>query len=199
MSLQFVTDLGDQAVIVPLAVAMGVVLLLAGWWRGALAWGMAVSATLFAVLVAKMGTIACQGLMPPVGLLSPSGHTASAAVIYGGMLALVLSGHARHGVAGWTAPAACGLAFAVPVGFTRLALAVHTMADVLAGGLIGTVGVVALSRLAGPHPPLRRGWIGIAATVLAVLVLFHGRHVYAEMQIGRLGQQIWPLTLCSTP
>ena len=197
MGLHFVTDLADQAVIVPLAVAMGLVLLLAGWWRGALAWFIAIPATLAAVLVAKLGTIACQGLMPPVGLLSPSGHTASAAVIYGGVLALVLAG--RRGPAARAVPAACALAFAVPVGFTRLALDVHTMADVLVGGVIGIVGVVVLARLAGPRPPLRRGWIGIAATVLAVVVLFHGRHVYAEMQIGRLGQQIWPLTLCAAP
>ena len=84
MDLHLITDLGDQAVILPLLLAVGLVLLLAGWWRGALAWFIAVSATLGAVLVAKLSTMACQSLLPPVGLLSPSGHTASAAVVYGG-------------------------------------------------------------------------------------------------------------------
>ncbi len=188
MGLHFVTNLGDQAVILPLVAATGLVLLLAGWWRGALAWFLAVPATLGVVLVAKMSTMACQDLLPPIGLLSPSGHTASAAIVYGGVLALVLRGP----LAAALSAAAAGAA----VGFTRLALDVHTTADVIAGAAIGIAGAVALTLLAGPRPPLRRGWIGVAAAMLAVIVLFHGRHVYAEMHINRISQQIWPLSLC---
>jgi membrane-associated phospholipid phosphatase len=189
MDLHFITDLGDQAVILPLTVATGLVLLLAGWWRGAVAWFIAVPGTLAAVLVAKMSTMACQDLLPPIGLLSPSGHAASAAVVYGGVRALVLGGP----VAAALAAAAAGAL----VGFTRLALDVHTQADVIAGVLLGMAGAVALSLLAGPRPGLRRGWIGVAAAMVAVLVLFHGRHVYAEMHINRMSQQIWPLSLCA--
>jgi len=193
MGLHFVTNLGDQAVILPLVATTGVVLLLAGWWRGALAWFFAVPATLGVVLLAKMSTMACQSLLPQVGLLSPSGHASSAAVVYGGVLALVL-GRARFRLA---VPVLCGVAVAAVVGFTRWALDVHTLADVIVGGLIGTGGVVVLAWLAGPRPALRRGWIGVAAAMLAVVVLFHGRHVYAEMHISRVSQQIWPLTLCA--
>lgn len=195
MSLHLITDLGDQAVILPLVLATGLLLLLAGWWRGALAWFLAVPGTLGVVLVAKLSTIACQNLLPPIGLLSPSGHTASAAVVYGGALALVL-GIGRFRL---TWALLSGLAVALLVGFTRLALDVHTLADVLAGGLLGTIGTVALSWLAGPRPALRRSWIGAAATMLAIVVLFHGRHVYAEMHISRVSQQIWPLSLCAAP
>ena len=193
MSLHLITDLGDQAVILPLVLATGLVLVLAGWWRGAAAWFLAVPGTLGLVLVAKLSTIACQSLMPPVGLLSPSGHTASAAVVYGGALALVLGiGRYRLVLALLSA-----LAMAALVGFTRWALDVHTLADVLAGGLLGTIGTVALSWLAGSRPPLRRSWIGVVAAMLAIVVLFHGRHVYAEMHINRVSQQIWPLSLCA--
>jgi len=136
-----------------------------------------------------MSTMACQDLLPPIGLLSLSGHAASAAVVYGGVLALVLGGP----VAAALAAAAAGAL----VGFTRLALDVHTQADVIAGVLLGMAGAVALSVLAGPRPGLRRGWIGVAAAMVAVLVLFHGRHVYAEMHINRMSQQIWPLSLCA--
>ena len=195
MSLHFITDLGDQAVILPLMLATGLTLLLVGWWRGAAAWFLAVPGTLGVVLVAKLSTIACQDLMPPIGLLSPSGHTASAAVVYGGVLAL-LFGFGRHRL---VLAALSGLAVAVLVGFTRWALDVHTLADVLAGGLLGTVGTVALAWLAGPRPALQRNWIGLAAAMLAIVVLFHGRHVYAEMHINRAAQQIWPLSLCAAP
>ena len=193
MSLHLITDLGDQAVILPLLLATGLLLLLAGWWRGALAWFLAVPGTLGVVLLAKLSAIACQNLMPPIGLLSPSGHTASAAVVYGGVLALVL-GIGRFRLA-WALLS--GLAVALLVGFTRFALDVHTLADVLAGGLLGTIGTVVLAWLAGPRPPLRRSWIGAAAAMLAIVVLFHGRHVYAEMHINRVSQQIWPLSLCA--
>lgn len=189
MDLHFVTDLGDQAVILPLLVAVGMVLLLAGWWRGALAWFVAVPSTLGAVLLAKLSTMACQELLPSVGLLSPSGHTASAAVVYGGVLALILGGP--------VAAAASAAGVALLVGFTRLALDVHTLADVIVGGLIGTAGAVVLAIAAGPRPALRRGWIGVAAAMLVVLVVFHGRHVYAEMHINRVSHQLWPLTLCA--
>ncbi len=188
MTLHLITDLGDQAVILPLLLAAGLVLLMAGWWRGALAWFTAVPATLGIVLLAKLSTMACQGLLPPVGLLSPSGHTASAGVVYGGLLALVVGGP--------RAALLCAAAVAAAVGYTRVALGVHTVADVVAGGLIGTAGAMALAALAGPRPPLRRGWIGVAAACVAVLVLFHGRHVYAEMHIRQMSQQIWPLSLC---
>ena len=195
MSLHLITDLGDQAVILPLLLATGLLLLLAGWWRGALAWFLAVPGTLGVVLLAKLSTIACQNLLPPIGLLSPSGHTASAAVVYGGALALAL-GIGRFRLM-WALLS--GLAVALLVGFTRFALNVHTLADVLAGGLLGTIGTVVLAWLAGPRPALRRSWIGAAAAMLAIVVLFHGRHVYAEMHISRVSQQIWPLSLCATP
>jgi membrane-associated phospholipid phosphatase len=189
MDLHFITDLGDQAVIMPLTVAIGLVLLLAGWWRGAGAWFLAVPGTLGVVLVAKMSTMACQDLLPPVGLLSPSGHTASAAIVYGGVLALIFGGP--------LAAALCAAAVGGLVGYTRLALDVHTLADVVAGSLIGVAGAVALAVLAGPRPPLRRGWIGMAAVLIAVLAMFHGRHVYAEMHISRLSQHVWPLSMCT--
>ncbi len=197
MNLHFLTDFGDQAVILPLVVVTGVVLLLVGWWRGAVAWFFAVPATLGLVLVGKLSTIACQSLLPPIGLFSPSGHTASAAVVYGGVLALLLPRRNRRGSLGWAL--LCGAAVAGLVGFSRLALEVHTTADVIVGGMIGCAGVVVLAWLAGPRPALPRAWMGLTAAVLLVALLFNGRHVYAEMQIARASQHVWPLSLCAAP
>jgi len=195
MTLHFLTNFADQAVILPLVVVTGMTLLLVGWWRGALAWFFAVPATLGVVLVGKLSTIACQNLLPPIGLFSPSGHTASAAVVYGGVLALLLQRSGRRG--GLVVALVCATLVAGVFGFTRVALSVHTMADVVAGGLIGTAGVMALAWLAGPRPALPRAWIGLSATVVLVALLFNGRHVYAEMHISRVSQQIWPLSLCA--
>lgn len=193
--MHFVTDFADQAVILPAALVVLFVLLAIGWWRGAIAWLLVVPATLGVVLASKMTTMACQDLLPPVGLFSPSGHTASAAVVYGGLLALLLGEQARSRLA---TALACGGAVAMVVGYTRLALGVHTVADVLAGAAIGIAGVGALALAAGARPAWRRAWWGLAAAVVCAAVLFHGRHVYAEMHIRQASQQIWPLSLCVT-
>ncbi|MCW3475589.1 hypothetical protein OL599_13475, partial [Rhodovastum sp. RN2-1] len=85
----FVTDFADQAVVLPLAVAIALSLWLAGWGRGALAWCAAIAATFAAVGALKLAVFAFGA--PPVlpDLRSPSGHTAAAALVYGGLAALL--------------------------------------------------------------------------------------------------------------
>ncbi len=190
----FLTDFADLAVVLPLAVAIAVGLLLAGWPRGAAAWSVVVPGTLLAVLAAKMAVADCGALLPFRGLHSPSGHTASAAVIYGGLLALLLPAPRR----GRGRPVAAFLlagVFAVTFGGTRLLLHVHSRSDVLAGAAIGIGGALALAYLAGPRPSRLRVALPLA-TVLAMMVLFHGRHLRAEDQIDRVSRLLWPLTLC---
>ena len=48
--MTFLTDFADQAVILPLALAIGIALLMQGWRRGAAAWAAAVFATFAAML-----------------------------------------------------------------------------------------------------------------------------------------------------
>ena len=99
--MRFVTDFADQAVIVPLVLAVAAALLIAGWRRGALAWAVAVSGTLCTVLVAKVVVHSCIAAAQLPDLRSPSGHTASAAVVYGGLIALLPPTPAR-GVWAWS-------------------------------------------------------------------------------------------------
>jgi membrane-associated phospholipid phosphatase len=186
--MQFLTDFADQAVVLPLAVAVGVALLLAGWRRGALAWAVTVAGTLAAMLVAKVAVIDC-GFLPFADLRSPSGHTASAAVVYGGLIALLLPEPARTARRLLTAllpAAACAAMF----GATRIALHVHTWSDVVAGACLGIAGALALARLAGARPQGVRAAVPVAAA-LAVAVLFHGSHLHAEERIDRLSCPLW--------
>lgn len=188
------TDLADQAVVLPVAAAVLLALLLTGWRRGALAWTGAIAAVLVAILCLKLLILACGDAIRPVGLVSPSGHTAAAAVVYGGLLGLLAS-RARGGL---TLAAISGAAFALLVGATRLALHLHTVSDVVLGGLIGTAGAVAMRHVAGPRPrilPSPR----VALLVCAVIVLFHGHRIPAEPNIRWLSERLWPLTLCAGP
>lgn len=195
--MRFVSDFADQAVILPVAVAVAFVLLLAGWRRGALAWTVAVAGTLAAVLIAKILIHACIGATIFPDLRSPSGHTASAAVVYGGLISLLLPGPLR-GVRRVFAALLLGAAFAFVFGETRLALHAHTVADVLAGACMGIAGALGLARFAGPRPPGLRAELPVAA-VLAIVVLLHGTHLHAEEAIDQLSCRIWPTPLAAAP
>ncbi|MDA8248626.1 MAG: phosphatase PAP2 family protein [Rhodospirillales bacterium] len=198
VAMQFLTDFADLAVVLPLAVAVGVALLASGWPRGALAWAVVVPATLLTVLLAKLVVAACGTYLPFHGLYdgfrSPSGHTASAAVVYGGLLSLLLP-EPRRGLSRPFAAIAIAGVVAVLFGGTRLALHVHSRSDVLAGAALGIAGALVLARFAGPRPSRLRVAIPLAVA-LAVVLLFHGRHLRAEDQIDRVSHLVWPLTLC---
>ncbi len=188
---QFVTDFGDQAVLLPLAAGVTLVFALAGWRRGAVAWAAAVVGTLALMVVLKLVFLACGHLLPGSQLHSPSGHTAAAAAIYGGLLALaarLATGHGR-----WTL--ACALLVMLVIGGSRLALGVHTGLEVAVGGAVGVCGALAADRLAGAPPPgLRTG--RLAAMAVLVLALLHGVHMPAEAAIRSAALDLWPLSEC---
>jgi membrane-associated phospholipid phosphatase len=195
--MQFLTDFADQAVILPLAVAIGLALLVAGWRRGAAAWLGAVGATLGMVLLSKVAGAACLNALALLDLQSPSGHTASAAVVYGGLIALTSPEPARP-VRRWIAALLPAAALAVLVGATRLAVHAHTVAEVLAGAAIGIAGALALARLAGRQPAGLQVSVPWAAAVV-VAVVMHGRHLQAEDAIDRLSCRLASAGLAAPP
>jgi len=186
----FVTDFADQAVVLPVAGAVLLALGLLGWRQAALAWGFCVAATLGGMLVLKLVVMAC-GIGGLDDLTSPSGHTASAACVYGGALGLLAPGR-RSGTwaAGLAAASLAGL-----IGLTRLWLGVHTLADVCVGGAVGVAGAAAMRFLAGARPAGLAPW-RLGAAALAAMLLFHGRRLDAEPHIRWAASRIWPLSLC---
>ncbi len=188
---QFVTDFGDQAVLLPLAAGVALVFALAGWRRGTMAWVAAVAGTLALMLVLKLCFLACGHILPGDPIHSPSGHTAAGAAIYGGLLAVaarLATGHGR-----WTL--ACALLAALVIGASRLALGVHTGLEVALGGAVGVCGAMAADRFAGA-PPSRLRIRRLAATTVFVLVLLHGIHMPAEAAIRSAALDMWPLSSC---
>lgn len=187
----FVTDFADQAVLLPLAVIVALVLLLAGWRRGALAWSVGVFGTLGCMLVLKMVLAACAHRLPIADLHSPSGHTASAAAVYGSLFALAAQGK-KTGLR-WTLPYA--VTVAVTVGLSRVMLGAHSFVEVAVGGLVGVTGAVVFAALAGPHPPSLR-LKPLAGAALLVVALLHGMRLPAEAAIRSAAIDIWPLSQC---
>lgn len=167
----FLTDFADEAVVLPLVGAVLCGLLAGGWRRGAVGWAAVCAATLGGVAVAKLGLF----LWGPAGALaSPSGHTAAAPLVYGG-LAGVLGPERWRRL--WLGLAA--VAGALVIGATRLALQVHSVADVAAGAAAGLVGVAVLAVAMGPRPEGFRPW-AVLALALAAIAGFHGLRLPVE-------------------
>ena len=188
--MKFLTDFADQAVVLPLAAAIAITLLLLGWWRGAIGWIVAVPATLGMVLSLKIVFYACQGTLPDFGIRSPSGHTASATVVYGGLLALFGKHGVGHRARHLLVIGSMAMLLALLFGFSRVDLGVHTVPDVLVGGAVGTIGALLFVVLAGQPPKGLRRWVLGAVTVL-VAVLCHGRELQAEEAIQRMAIGYW--------
>ena len=184
-AMQFLTDFADQGVLLPVASMALLAFVVLRWWQGVLAWIVVLGATLGLVLLLKVGFRTCGAPASP--LLNPSGHVTSATTIYGG-LAAVLLGRNRAALL----PA---LLIASLIAVTRLALGVHTVADVVAGGVIGLAAVAALHHLVGPLPSARRWQPALLA--LAVAALLHGAHLDAEGAIRDLAARLRPAMACS--
>ena len=183
-ALTFVTDFGDQAVILPLAVVVFLILLAQRRWRVAGAWMLVIPGVLGTLLVLKIACYACGWLLPALdlgqlALRSPSGHVASAAVVSSGIIALQAG---RLRVWPISAALAVALAVAVIIGATRLLLGAHSMSEVVVAAIIGGAGAVAFARLSGRHLQEKSG-LPIAAAAVIVLVIFHGSHLPAEAVI----------------
>ena len=171
--MQYLTDFADQAVILP-----SIALLLAAFaclrlWRGVLAWVVVVVAAWGLVLTMKLGFMACGSPLAHELLRSPSGHTMSATVFYGGLLAMLGPG--------FPLASAIAAGIAALIGASRLALHAHTAPEVLLGGTVGVVAVMALHRLAGPTRrrltawPLARRLVLLAVLLIPAMLIHHHR------------------------
>ena len=169
----FLTNFADQAVMLPMVIAIAIVLAMQGWRRGALVWLGVVFATLGLMLLLKLAFLACARLTGPLDIHSPSGHVAAATVVCGGLAALLTGRRAA------ILPVA--VLAAVVIGVSRLALGVHSLPEVVLGATVGLAGATALLVLAGPPPTLRP--TRLLAVVVVIAALFHGMHLPAEAAI----------------
>jgi len=187
----FVTNFGDQAVLLPLTVGVALVFASSGWLRGAVAWTTAIGATLAVTLALKLSSLACAHLALGTFLNSPSGHTAGAAAVYGGLFVILARLFTKAGH--WTLP--CATSIALVIGTSRLTLDLHTGPEVVTGGAVGVCGALATAKLAGAPPPglrVRR----LVAMALLVVVVFHGLHMPAEAAIRTFAFYVWQLSEC---
>ncbi len=180
--MQFLTDFGDTAVLLPLSVVVLAWLLTAPsrgpaiWWIAALGFFGGVVGAL------KVVFFACP-LTPDI--ISPSGHTGFSLLVYGGV-AVIATGKRRSI---WVRAAATAVAagLAAGIGLSRVVLGMHTMPEIVIGYAMGAV---ALSIFAAGY--LRSKGSGrrvapLLAGAALVLAAFHGAQINEEDNLHALG------------
>ncbi len=178
-TLRYLTNFADAAVTLPLAALVMLLLLL--WRRADLArpWAETVGLALALILVLKLVFGIWPGLGRPIDVQSPSGHTSSSSVVYGGAL-LLLSGRPILAVM------AAGT-IALVVGLSRIDLGAHSLSEVVIGGAVGVLGVTLLAREARHHVPLRATQsLALAGLVAIAAGLLHGRHAHIESRLKQI-------------
>jgi len=175
------TELGDAAVTVPVTAAVFSWLLVRGAWRDALYWLAAVGFAALAVATIKLALHTPR----PTGLYSgldaysfPSGHTTVSTVVYGFLA--VLTATALRAQRRWI-PYALAALLVIAIGFSRLYLGAHWLADVAAGIGLGTAWVAILAIARVRHPGGSQRHHGLALTSIVVFVAAAGWHIHHRL------------------
>jgi membrane-associated phospholipid phosphatase len=169
------TDFGDLAILLPLALIILLWLVAMRCPRGAAGW---LGAALFcgaATGVLKMYFFACPWSRD---LVSPSGHTSLSTLVYGG-LCIIVAGQIRE--AFWRATVlAAGGAFILAIGASRILLSAHTVLEVFVGLLIGGVALAIFTIAYLRHRPARVSLPPLVLAGVALVALLHGHELRAE-------------------
>ena len=186
----FVTDFADQAVVLPVAAVIAVVLYTSGLRREAIIWTGVIATTLGLMLVLKVGFAACGHHFAGGQLESPSGHTAAAGVLYGSLFAFLV-----ERLFGRTLlTLAAILTIVVVVGVSRILLGAHTVLEVCVGAIVGGIAAWLMVKGAG-RPAIGSTSAFAVLPICAILFLFHGIHMPAEAAIRDAANR-WSLSIC---
>jgi membrane-associated phospholipid phosphatase len=177
--LQFITDFGDTALLLPAALLVLGYLVYLRARASVVAWVGAFTACGAMTALLKVGFMACGERIPSLNVYTPSGHTSVATTFYVAM-GMLISRNKSPSLGLTLIGGAAGLAAAIAV--SRVLLEAHTGGEVLIGLFIGVVCVTwfATKYYGTPQPALP---ITPALGLLVVLALFaHGQ---------RLSQESW--------
>ena len=184
------SDFADQAVVGPVEISVFLILLLAGRRKDALAWASVMVTASILILLLKLWCERCGAPHQRI-LYSPSGHTMGGTLAYGGLLAMLCRNR-------WIVLAgACALA--IEFGVTRVWLQVHTLPEVIVGGVIGVGSVMILHRLLGrQRSPLspQAAFFSIA-TALIIGSALHGYRLSAEVWIEKISHILGGYLSCT--
>ena len=160
----FITDCGDSAVTLPLALLALIFLFVAGQRRLFYAWILAIGGGAVLIGMLKLVFGACGEGLAGGHIVSPSGHTAMSTAVYGSLAVLAgsrLPAGQRYVV---YAVAAAGI---IGIALSRVVLHEHNFPEIVIGWLVGAGAVAAFAAAAGRReaPSLPFGWMLLCGVV----------------------------------
>lgn len=168
------TSLGDSGFLLPAALLVGLWLFLQPHTRtAAWQWALMFGACGFVVMVSKIAFMGWGIGSARFNFTGFSGHTALSTSVWPVLLWVVASRASRR----WRmAAAVLGWCLAVGIGMSRLALEAHSISEVMAGAMLGTMVSAGFLWLQRPSPAPTRGrrW-PFAAAIVLMAAASHGR------------------------
>jgi hypothetical protein len=185
VDLKALTDFGDTAVVLPLALVFFFWLLATHRTATGLMWLLIAFACNIVVSALKLFLLSC-----PAGdiLRSPSGHTGFAILVYGSItLALAASVRWR-----WlrAAIAALGTVLVLSIIIARLVVGDHSLAEIVIGCAIGGISLAAFSSLYRPGTGRPGALMGLVFAAAAVGFIFHDQQVQTESFLRDIGLRL---------
>ena len=179
----FITDCGDSAVTVPLALLILIFLFAAGQRRLAGSWILAIGGAAIVIGALKLVFGACGADFAGNHIVSPSGHTAMSTVVYGALALLVGSRLPRW--RRYAVFAVAGIAI-LGIALSRVVLHEHNVPEIVVGGVVGIAGAAVFAAALGRQeaPPLPLGWMLLCGVVLVALL--HGARWKVEPAVRHL-------------
>lgn len=179
MTWSMVSDLGDAAMTLPLAVVCLAWLTCSTTGRDqAITWALMLAAGMVSVGVTKMLYAGCGVQIRSIDFRVISGHTMLASAVWPMACVLALNGDARSG-----AGVSLGLGLGALIGISRVIDGAHTPSEVIAGWLVGsTIALAFASRHGAPRLNARNRTL-VAGSLLAVSALAYGRHAPIQAAI----------------
>jgi membrane-associated phospholipid phosphatase len=182
---QFLTDFGDTAVTVPLAIVMTVFLFAARQRRLAIAWALMIIGCAGATGGLKLVFRICGHPLAASTLNSPSGHTAMSIAVYGGIAIIV---GATLGPVERTALVAAALIFTFAIAASRTIVGYHSPIEVVVGIGVGLATLAVMTVVTLHYRPRSLPLQWLAGAALVVFALFHGTRWPAEQAIHHLAR-----------
>ncbi|HBW0856269.1 phosphatase PAP2 family protein [Klebsiella variicola] len=197
MNWQLISFFGDSTVLLPSAAALFIVLMLRKTSR-LLAWQ-------WSLLFGITGAIVCASKLAFMGwglgireldYTGFSGHSALSAAFWPIFLWL-LSARFSEGLQ--KAAVATGFILAAVVGYSRLAIHVHSVSEVIAGLLLGAAGsalflLLQLQKRSIPSESVSISWGAVACLVMVPLILLHsGNKAPTQSLLEQIATAVGPL------
>ena len=187
--IQYLTNLGDLAVLLPLSALVLAWLLFRPRWDAAFWWVLSVALCSAATAILKIFNNAC----PDAISANTSGHTSLSLLVYGAIFLLV---SARYGKWQRAILASAGIALALAIAVSRVLVGAHSITEVVIGMTIGSASLaIFLIGFRRTFPVELPIW-PLAVPAILVVLLLNGHQLETADIFQSFGGYLHQIGIC---